>query len=146
SKIIPYFSGKIVDYKLFIEKKAQAFQSAIFDKDTELFNSEVFNKENIEWVFLTIDSHSRSVNYQLSLVPMLDLVAIKENNKNPTKVQKVYLSESENAEAKAVSDFAKGEQVYDNLGLSNDLYLLYHGFVLENNSHDCYSLQATFSE
>lgn len=137
--------GKVVDYKLLIEKKARVFQTALFEKNPNLFDLEAFNKENIEWIFMTIDSRAKTVGYELCMVPMIDIVAIRENPSNPTKIQKIT-SENNVAEAKAISDFAAGEQVYDNLGQSNDIYLLYQGFVLENNFHDCYNIQLTFSE
>lgn len=100
----------------------------------------------MEWVFLIIDSRAKSLNYELCLVPMLDLVDIKENSKNPTKIQKITVSQDQLVEAKAISDFSQGEEVYDNLGLSNDIYLVYHGIVLESNFYDCYNLQLTFTE
>jgi hypothetical protein len=128
-----------------LEKKARIFQSALFEKNPELFDLEVFNKENMEWVFMTIDSRAKSVNYELCLLPMLDFVAIRENVDNPTKTQKISINNND-AQATAIADFAKGEEVYDNLGLSNDIYVVYHGIVLENNFHDCYNLQVTFSE
>ena len=77
---------------------------------------------------------------------MLDLVAIGENPKNPTKVQKISLSETNHSTSNALTDFTKNSQLYDNLGLSNDVYLVHHGLVLENNFNDCYNLQLTFSE
>jgi len=33
--------------------------------------------------------------------------------------------------------FAYGDQVVENYGQPNYIYFLYHGFVLENNTHDC---------
>lgn len=122
------------------------FQSALFEKHPDLFNPEVFNAENIEWIFHIIDSRAKIINYELTLLPMIDLFAISENQSNPTKVQKLSWINSQIIEATAISDFSKGEQIYDNLGLSNDIYVVYHGIVLKNNFNDCYNLQATFSE
>lgn len=138
--------GKIVEYKLLLEKKSKIFQSGIFERNVDLFNPDIFNKENVEWVFLIIDSRAKTINYELCLVPMLDFVAIRENQRNPSKVQKITLNNNQIVEAKSLSDFSKGEEVYDNLGLSNDVYLVYQGLVLENNFHDCYNLQVTFTE
>lgn len=77
---------------------------------------------------------------------MIDFVAIRENPRNPTKTQKISLDKNQVVEARAISDFLVGEEVFDNLGLSNDNYLVYQGIILENNFHDCYNLQVTFSE
>jgi hypothetical protein len=129
-----------------LEKKSKIFQSGIFEKNVELFNPELFNKENVEWVFLIIDSRAKTINYELCLVPMIDFVSIRENPRNPSKIQKINVDNNLRLEARAIVDFSKGEEVYDNLGLSNDLYLIYHGVVLENNFHDCYSIQVTFTE
>lgn len=33
--------------------------------------------------------------------------------------------------------FKKGEQFFENYGQPNHIYFTYHGFVLDDNSHDC---------
>ena len=80
------------------------------------------------------------------LVPMLDLVKCKENPKNPAKTQKITLSPEIIVESRALSDFTKNSEVYDNYGQTNEIYLIYHGFILEDNFFDCYSFAATFTE
>lgn len=118
----------------------------LFNKNPELFNSEIFNKENMEWIFLTIDTRLKLVENSLRIVPMLDFLLIGENPQNPTKIQKISLFDSQIIKAVAIADFSKGDMIYDNLGLSNDILMVYHGTVLENNSFDCYNLQLTFTE
>ena len=51
----------------------------LFNKNPELFNSEIFNKENMEWIFLTIDTRLKLVENSLRIVPMLDFLLIGEN-------------------------------------------------------------------
>ena len=43
----------------------------------------------------------------------------------------------QNAITKAPWEFKKGEQLFEPYGQPNHIYLMYHGFMLEQNSHDC---------
>lgn len=44
--------------------------------------------------------------------------------------------------------FVAGEQVFENYGQPNHIYFLYHGFSIQNNSHDCvhWNLKLTKAE
>jgi hypothetical protein len=48
-----------------------------------------------------------------------------------------------NAETKAPWSFAKNEQVFENYGQPNHIYFMYHGFILDENSHDCSLLETS---
>jgi len=138
---------KIVDYRILFEKRLRGFQSAMFDKNQSIFNSEHYNKENLEWALHILDSRLRTVNFENALIPMLDFINCKDNPKNPSKIQKIVLNaETNHSESKAMADFAKDSQVFDSYGYNNDILLTYQGFALEDGYFDCYSFSATFSE
>jgi hypothetical protein len=47
---------------------------------------------------------------------------------------------------KSLMDFEIGGHVYDNNGVGNDVNLVYHGLVKENNINDCVEVSFTFTE
>lgn len=77
---------------------------------------------------------------------MLDLIQPKESAVNPSRILKLKFEENGDAVVRAMADFSKGQQVFENFGLNSDDYLIQKGIVLENNFHDCYSLSASFND
>ena len=78
---------------------------------------------------------------------MVDFANFRENPENPSKVFRANFDPSYSRTViTSPSDIKKDEQVYVNIGFNSDNYLLYHGFVLKDNSHDCYSVSLSFSE
>ena len=74
------------------------------------------------------------------LVPLLDLVnCLQLRNENGTinAPHQTLQDSAGNAVTKATASFKKGDQVVENYGQPNYIYFMYHGFVLENNTHDC---------
>jgi len=68
---------------------------------------------------------------------MLDFINCGEGP-DPTRVHKTELDERKDAAVtRAGWAFKKGQQVFENYGQPNHIYLTYHGFALEHNSHDC---------
>ena len=68
---------------------------------------------------------------------MLDLINCMEGP-DPSRVHSTSLDNSgQNAITKAPWEFKKGEQLFEPYGQPNHIYLMYHGFMLEQNSHDC---------
>lgn len=49
-------------------------------------------------------------------------------------------TQGENAITHAPWAFKKGDQVFENYGQPNHIYFQYHGFSLEDNTHDCVSV------
>lgn len=130
-----------------IEKKARNYYHAIVANNTDIMDPEFFNEENLEWACLILDSRLIYVDYEAFLIPMLDFANYKESTQNPTKILRAKFDESyTTTEIKAMEDVGANSQIFENLGYSNDNYLLYHGIVLKDNSHDCYSLSLSFSE
>jgi hypothetical protein len=126
------------------ERKSRNIYNAIVANNTNVFDPEFYNQENIEWACLILDSRLIYIGYQAFLVPMLDFANYRENPVNPTKVLKPEF-DKDNTEIKALYDIKKSEQVYVDLGSSNNDLLLHHGITLENNYHDCYLLTLGFT-
>jgi hypothetical protein len=62
------------------------------------------------------------------------------------KVRKAEEGENGMIVFKSLMDFKANDNVFDNIGLGNDVYLAYNGFVKENNIHDCVEVAFTFTE
>ena len=118
----------------------------LVQNNTDVFNMDVFTFENLEWACFTLDSKEITIDFETFLVPMLDLVQLKESPVNPSRVLKVKFEENGDAIVRAMADFSKGEPVFENFGLNSDDYLIHKGQVLENNFHDCYSVSASFND
>lgn len=129
-----------------IERKSQSLYGSLIKNNTDIFNTEVFTEENLEWGCLILDSRMIYIDYEAFLIPMLDLAHYKESEKNPSRVQKLKFEENGESLVKSQSDFSKGQEVFENIGYNSDNYLLYKGVVLENNFHDCYALTVSFSD
>jgi hypothetical protein len=43
-------------------------------------------------------------------------------------------------------NYAEGEQLFENYGQPNYVYFMYHGFVLDENTHDCVQFDLHMSE
>ena len=52
---------KTVEYKFAVEKKAKIYNAFFFEKNKELFNSDIYNVDNIEWIFMLLDSRLKIV-------------------------------------------------------------------------------------
>jgi hypothetical protein len=136
---------KIVDYKFLAERKARSYFN-LFKNEKDL-NTEYLNEENLEWAIFIVDSRTKYVDYEGFLIPMYDFAGFKESTRQPAKLSKAKFEENSNStNIDAIDNFKAGEEVFVNLGFSNDNYLLYHGVNVEPNSHDCFSVTATFSE
>merc|ERR1712178_672820 len=65
---------------------------------------------------------------------MLDMV---NDQDHPSRVHRTSFDERAQAtQTKAIWEVAKGEQLFENYGSANFHNLLFHGFVLEQNSYD----------
>ena len=119
---------------------------SLVQNNTEFFNLDVFTFANLEWACFTLDSRQITIDFEAFLVPMLDLVQLKESAVNPSRILKLKFEENGDAVVRAMADFSKGQPVFENFGLNSDDYLIQKGIVLENNFHDCYSLSASFND
>lgn len=55
---------KLVDYKISIEKKASSLVRGLFSKNTDLFDPEIYNEDNVEWALNMIDTRLQTINYR----------------------------------------------------------------------------------
>jgi hypothetical protein len=91
---------------------------------------------------MTIESRQIFINFESLIVPMLDFARFKEiQEKNKNK-----FDENKKADIKANENYNKGQEVYYNLGASNNDHLIYHGITLENNPNDCYNIFLSFTD
>jgi len=99
---------------------------------------EAFTLENFLWAHAIIDSRSIWWSNKRHLVPLLDLVNCMHTASPTEEVHSTMLDDSGKfAITRATRSFQKGEQLFENYGQPNYIYFLYHGFILEANSHDC---------
>eukprot|EP00981_Chlorochromonas_danica_P006526 scaffold1420_cov182-Ochromonas_danica.AAC.4 len=109
------------------------------------FFGDVMTFNNYRWATAILDSRSIWWDGKRHLVPMLDFINCREG-KDPSVLHSTALSEDGNFAVTRAGeflrdDFGEGEQLFENYGQPNHIYFLYHGFVLENNSHDCVNLR-----
>ena len=91
----------------------------------------------LSWAHAILDSRRIWWNGEGHLTPMLDLINCMEGP-DPSRVHSTNLDNSgQNAITKAPWEFKKGEQLFEPYGQPNHIYLMYHGFMLAQNSHDC---------
>jgi hypothetical protein len=118
----------------------------IRNKTNGEFDLDIFNSENLEWAMMIYDTRATNIGFERLMVPMLDMVNTKESAKNPSRVLKLQFGEDNISEVKSQSDFAKGNEVFENLPYNADNLLLYKGIINENNFHDCYSFIGNFED
>ncbi|DBA02301.1 TPA: hypothetical protein N0F65_006176 [Lagenidium giganteum] len=94
-------------------------------------------RDRFVWATAMLDSRSIWWSGQRHLVPLLDMVNCLEVG--PKHGVHHTMLEGDNAVTKASWTFEPGEQVVENYGQPNYIYLLYHGFVLAEgkNQNDC---------
>jgi len=106
----------------------------------KFFGLDVMHRDNFFWAYTIINSRSIWWNGQRHLVPLLDLVNCMELKNNAGSVaiphQTLLYDGHKYAITKASTSFREGDQIFENYGQPNDIYFLYHGFILENNTHD----------
>ncbi|TMW65373.1 hypothetical protein Poli38472_008015 [Pythium oligandrum] len=93
--------------------------------------------ERIRWANAILDSRSIWWDGQRHLVPLLDMVNCAELGLKHKPHHTNLDPSGANAITEASWEFKAGEQVVENYGQPNYIYLLYHGFVLSENSYDC---------
>jgi len=129
-----------------LEKKANNYFHAIVKNNTNLFEVDFYNVENIEWACMILDSRLIYVDYEAFLIPMLDFANYAESKENPTRVFRAKFNEEyTQTSIKSQANVEKGAELFENLGYSNENYLLYHGLAFKDNTHDCFIISLSFS-
>ncbi|KAJ0393566.1 hypothetical protein ATCC90586_007025 [Pythium insidiosum] len=139
-----------------LSRLVDAYRSRIDDEFTWLQRhvpSQVttwLTREHYRWATAILDSRSIWWGGQRHLVPLLDMVNCLEREdpasghasaRRHMPHHTTLSASGDTAETRASWPFQAGEQVVENYGQPNYIYLLYHGFVLARNSHDCAHLQ-----
>ncbi|KAF4046928.1 Rubisco LSMT substrate-binding [Phytophthora infestans] len=94
-------------------------------------------ERRFRWANAVLDSRSIWWSGQRHLVPLLDMVNCQELNVNHKPHHTILDSSGRHAVTKSSWEFQAGQEVVENYAQTNYIYLLYHGFVLDSNSHDC---------
>ncbi|RLN90746.1 hypothetical protein BBJ28_00010027 [Nothophytophthora sp. Chile5] len=94
-------------------------------------------ERRFQWANAMLDSRSIWWGGQRHLVPLLDMVNCQELDPNHAPHHTNLDSSGLHAVTKASWEFPVGEEVVENYAQPNYIYLLYHGFALASNSHDC---------
>ncbi|OWY91294.1 hypothetical protein PHMEG_00040186, partial [Phytophthora megakarya] len=126
----------VVNYR---DRAGQAY-SALFDHLKRSGHDTIFEwltERRFRWANAILDSRSIWWSGQRHLVPLLDMVNCQELNSKHKPHHTNLDSFGLHAVTKASSDFAAGQEVVENYAQPNYIYLLYHGFVLDSDSHDC---------
>lgn len=98
------------------------------------------------WAHAILDSRRIWWGGEGNLVPMLDLINCAEGP-DPKRVHSTWLDPSgQHAVTKAAWGFREGEQLFEPYGQPNHIYLAYHGFILDHNTHDCVKLDLRLSD
>ena len=129
---------------MLLGKKAKYLHNIIVANNTDIFDTDFYNLENIEWACIILDSRLIYVDYEAFLIPMLDFANYKENSNNPDKVFQANFS-GKSTQIKAGDNLNKNEQLFESFKYSNDYLLVHHGMTLENNYHDCFLLNMGFT-
>uniref|UniRef100_A0A7S2L968 SET domain-containing protein n=1 Tax=Leptocylindrus danicus TaxID=163516 RepID=A0A7S2L968_9STRA len=124
--------NEIVNYQRHVSRK---FSQMIQSNEVLRVFGAVFTKDNYYWAHSIIDSRAIWWDNTRHLVPLLDLVNC---SKEPTIIHRTDVgSDGKSAETRATLTYKKGDQIYENYGQPNYIYFMYHGFILDQNPHDC---------
>jgi len=141
-----YLAGSNVrkNFHNYRKKVKDAYFKFLVDYDIlmALGGLDVVSEQNFIWAHSIVDSRSIWWNGKRHLVPLLDLVNCMQlyNGKSSINAPHQTIVDPGNHHVvmtKATSYFQSGEQVYENYAQPNYIYLMYHGFMIPNNSHDC---------
>ena len=126
SRIKPH----IIDYRSRIERKYEGLSKHIFPQWKDIFTPSVFSYENYLWATAIMDSRGIWWGNGRHLVPLLDLINCNEEGPDPKRVHATRLDASGvNAVTLADRDYHTGDQIFENYGQPNWIYLTYHGTV-----------------
>lgn len=124
-----------------LDRAWEEFSRHVGSAQPEVFGQ--VDRAAFEWASMVLDTRSIWWQGKRHLVPMLDLVNCSEGpGPEPLRTHATVLNaRTRSAETRASKGFAEGEQIFENYGQPNATYLLYHGFVLEQNSHDAVEIE-----
>lgn len=127
----------IAQYQIGARRKYDGLSMNIFPMFPAVFTFPEFSFENYRWATAIMDSRSIWWGSGRHLVPLLDLVNCDEEGPDPSRVHATTLDNNGDAATRADREYHIGDQIFENYGQPNYIYFMYHGFVLDRNSHDC---------
>lgn len=126
-----------IDYQAEVRRKYEFIRNISIVHE---FFGDQLTFETYRWATAILDSRSIWWNGKRHLVPMLDFINCQEAT-DVNAVHSTALDEHGFAVTQAGDDYHQGDQVFENYGQPNHIYFLYHGFVLESNTHDCVNVR-----
>ncbi|KAF0713411.1 Aste57867_4348 [Aphanomyces stellatus] len=130
--------GAIETYRTHVDQSFAAIHRVVLSKFPQIFPAHAFTRETYRWARFILDTRSIWWGGERRLAPLLDMINCKEGPDDPSRVHSTALDATgEMAITRAAWVFPPDAQVFENYGQPNWIYLLYHGFVLPRNSHDC---------
>jgi hypothetical protein len=97
----------------------------------------VFDEKAYTWASYILDSRSIWWNGGRHLTPLLDFINCRQGPAGHNIHSTQHNSRTDTADTNAPWSFRKGEQVFENYGQPNHIYLRYHGFSMSPNDNDC---------
>lgn len=142
---------KIVDYKVQLDARARNIYKGIILPNTEKFNPEHFNQENIEWALSVFDSQLQFSRFRSLVLPYINFFELSGvegvGSTAVTTVDKEGNTFIINVDIFGNSKVATGSVMKRNPKMSGDNIMVYYGTTLDSNdANDCLSLGLTFSE
>jgi len=127
-----------------VSTQFQKFKAALQTRHgAEIFSATFitnFNLEQFRWASAVLDSRTIWVDGRYRcFLPMLDMVNCKDH---PTRKHSTTRNlETDSTNTRAIWAVKSGEQLFENYATTNRDNLMYHGFVLEQNSFDSIQFQ-----
>jgi hypothetical protein len=103
----------------------------------QLFPSWAFSRKHWGWAGGILNTRMIWWDGRPHLVPLLDMINCKEGPGRAARRIHQTVRDGNRALTKAPWAFAAGEQVFENYGQPNPSYMLYHGYAMHPNVHDC---------
>eukprot|EP01065_Artemidia_motanka_P009262 TRINITY_DN14729_c0_g1_i1.p1 TRINITY_DN14729_c0_g1~~TRINITY_DN14729_c0_g1_i1.p1 ORF type:complete len:461 (+),score=162.86 TRINITY_DN14729_c0_g1_i1:67-1449(+) len=128
---------EVRQYKAQAREDFRSFKKALEKEDLlEDPLREHLNFGTYLWASMVADSRTIWIDGRHRVfLPMLDMVNCRDH---PTKKHLTRRGQGGSTNTFAIWDVAEGEQLFENYATTNRQNLVYHGFVLDENSHDTY--------
>lgn len=127
-----------------LDKKIRGINEAFVGGYPDVFDKDIFSVENIEWALLTVESRIQFTNYEGVLFPMYDLISFAVNPNDKAK-HSTQITEGDKLTIKAISNFQKGQEIYDHPNLQNERLLISYARITKDSNDDCFSLTLSYT-
>ncbi|OQR98134.1 hypothetical protein ACHHYP_09053 [Achlya hypogyna] len=138
------FALLVASYREQVARSFDAVRRVVFTQFPEVFAADVFTRERYAHARHVLDTRSIWWDGERHLVPVLDMVNCRAGGPVHSTALETGATGMALATTRAKSAVAAGDQLFENYGQPNWIYLLYHGFVLAHNHHDCANVVLDF--